>query len=83
MNRIDKAIEEFRREISNIPNQQQYLGDPPTVSGRGICSFCGDHKGFHRGLSAVWSYDDARQLREFHRNDFGPNGYYSDEPKLS
>ena len=79
---VEAAVVEFRREITTGPNFQTFLGSPPVIDGCGYCTFCGHHKGFHN-LADAWSYDESRQAREAHRNDFGPNGYYSDEPKLT
>lgn len=76
---IDKILVDFRREIeTKKPGGQQYLGLPPVLDYRSCCTFCGNHAGFHK-LPDTFAYDVSRQLREFHRNDFGPGGVYEDE----
>lgn len=72
------VIEAFKKQIT--ATSSTYLGDPPTVDSRGDCTFCGDPYAMHSG-STAFAYDQTHVLRTFHRNDFGPNGYYRDEAK--
>jgi len=74
-------VAEFLKQIDfQRPWMKTYLGDPPMLDGRNLCTFCG--KGFPAhsdGRTAVFSYNVSRTLREYHRFDFGGHGYYEDE----
>jgi hypothetical protein len=75
-------IEEFRDQITRAPGKQTFLGPPPTLDGSYRCTFCGRSYTDHGMQPSPFDYAMSRRLREHHRNDFGPNGYYSDEPRL-
>lgn len=76
-------IEEFRLELERRPGRQNYLGSAPTLNDHYDCTFCGKNYIAHDGaVRAAFQWDMNRVLREAHRGDFGPDGYYDDEPKF-
>lgn len=79
-----KMILAFREEIATSRDTSTFLGTPPMVDARGGCTFCGQSYTRHGDgdFHARWAFDSSRVLREHHRRDFGPHGYYADEPNL-